>query len=91
MDCCRNTCGWTLDPPVHAVAPPVAGGREARRGQGTLHWPALRENPRFIENCTVEGTVKLRVRPASLGKLGLRNRVEAAVATYEAGLTGRDG
>jgi hypothetical protein len=28
---------------------------------------------------------------ASLGRLGVRNRVEAAIAAYEAGLTGRGG
>ena len=38
----------------------------------------------------VEGTAKAGVS-ASLGKLGGRNRVEAAIAAYEAGLTGRDG
>lgn len=38
----------------------------------------------------VQGTVKARVS-ASLGKLGGRNRVEAAIAAYEAGLTGHDG
>ncbi|MFC9800205.1 response regulator [Streptomyces bacillaris] len=36
----------------------------------------------------VEGTVKAHVS-AILGKLGVRNRVEAAIAAYEAGLTGR--
>ncbi|WP_274709528.1 response regulator [Streptomyces tubbatahanensis] len=36
----------------------------------------------------VEGTVKAHVS-AILGKLGVRNRVEAAIAAHEAGLTGR--
>jgi DNA-binding NarL/FixJ family response regulator len=36
----------------------------------------------------VEGTVKAHVS-AVLGKLGVRNRVEAAIAAHEAGLTGR--
>ncbi|MFE3591729.1 response regulator [Streptomyces niveus] len=36
----------------------------------------------------VEGTVKAHVR-AILAKLGVRNRVEAAIAAYEAGLVGR--
>ncbi|WP_428957350.1 LuxR C-terminal-related transcriptional regulator [Streptomyces sp. cg35] len=34
----------------------------------------------------VEGTVRVCVS-ASRRKLGVRNRVEAAIATYEAGLT----
>ncbi|WP_405526195.1 response regulator transcription factor [Streptomyces avidinii] len=37
----------------------------------------------------VEGTVKAHVS-AILGKLGVRNRVQAAIAAYEAGLTERD-
>ncbi|MFD9270321.1 response regulator transcription factor [Streptomyces goshikiensis] len=37
-----------------------------------------------------EGTVRVRVR-ASLGKFGVRNRVEAAIAACGAGLTGRNG
>ncbi|QHY99055.1 Response regulator protein VraR [Streptomyces sp. S4.7] len=37
----------------------------------------------------VEGTVKAHVS-AILAKLGVRNRVEAAIAAYEAGLVGRD-
>lgn len=36
----------------------------------------------------VEGTVKAHVS-AILGKLGVRNRVEAAIAAHEAGLAGR--
>lgn len=36
----------------------------------------------------VEGTVKAHVS-AILAKLGVRNRVEAAIAAYEAGLVGR--
>ncbi|MFD8570509.1 hypothetical protein [Streptomyces sp. NPDC059639] len=38
----------------------------------------------------IEGTVKARVI-ASVGELAVRNRVKAAIAAYEAGLTGRDG
>ncbi|MFI0264570.1 response regulator [Streptomyces sp. NPDC017056] len=37
----------------------------------------------------VEGTVKAHVS-AILGKLGMRNRVEAAIAAWEAGIVGRD-
>lgn len=37
----------------------------------------------------VEGTVKAHVS-AIFGKLGVRNRVEAAIAAHEAGLGGRD-
>lgn len=38
----------------------------------------------------VEGTVKAHVS-AILAKLGVRNRVSAAIAAYEAGLVGREG
>ncbi|WP_404962720.1 response regulator [Streptomyces sp. 147326] len=40
--------------------------------------------------CLVEGTVKAHVS-AILGKLGVRNRVEAAIAAHEAGLADRPG
>ncbi|MFE6886820.1 hypothetical protein [Streptomyces sp. NPDC057694] len=38
----------------------------------------------------VEGTVKARVI-ASIGEPGVRSRVEAAIAAYEAGRAGCDG
>ncbi|MFI6978870.1 response regulator transcription factor [Embleya sp. NPDC050154] len=39
-----------------------------------------------VHLCLVEGTVKAHVS-SILGKIGARNRVEAAIAAHEAGLT----
>lgn len=59
----------------HDVLALVGGGLSNAEIGGRLH--------------LVEGTVKAHVS-AILAKLGVRNRVQAAIAAYEAGLVGRD-